>query len=268
MNILQTMILPHFLRAACSKLEEITSLIGFIEEISTQVFEEKQENQHLALAALREQLQDRLQQMTKERKVHVFLLPNIPLSAGYQEEKQKFPLQLMKLLPKTLPVTKWPKIIRQYEEQYTNSIYQKLFEALLLFHRHLGELLDHKEGELHKDSSRQRLEQLRKNFQFRLQDLQHIQATMGIVLECSEVYVATQKQQRFPLEEFKKAWSYFLSSILITRYYQAYTPSPGAKQRFNTEKYMAAIHKFVRKQMQRKVNHFSLDLSLLNALSK
>jgi len=68
-----------------------------------------------------------------------------------------------------------------------------------------------------------------------------------------------QRQHRFPLDEFRKAWSYFISSLLIMEYYEQPHGGTGFfQQRFSTEKYLQSIQRFVGHQLDRGINYFHI----------
>ena len=79
------------------------------------------------------------------------------------------------------------------------------------------------------------------------------------MINCAEEFLHNDQRQRFPLGEFRKAWSYFISSILITRYYESHT----GQQRFNKERYMDSIRHFVERQVYRGINYYHLVLLFL-----
>ena len=94
---------------------------------------------------------------------------------------------------------------------------------------------------------------------FRKPMLDQLRSVLGLLQGCSEVIQQQRRQHRFPLDEFHKAWSYFISSILIMEYYEQ--PHDGTdffQQRFSTEKYLQSIQRFVDRQSDRNVNHFHI----------
>ncbi len=245
----------HYLRSVSNKLEEIVALIGFVEEIAQKLENDEQDWERKELLP---QITARLQQLRQERKALVFLLPEANLTTELKKEQQQFSLRLMKLLSHERPVSEWKAEHRELQEMYANSIYLKLWEALLGLHRWIALPLQDATVDPLEDKRVQRLQQLRRNFQFRLKSMQQAQSTAGVLTECAEQFLTDHKHQRFPLSEFRKAWSYFISSILITRYYGEHAAKQGAKQRFNAEKYMNSIHEFVQRQAQRGVSYYHL----------
>lgn len=65
-------------------------------------------------------------------------------------------------------------------------------------------------------------------------------------------------RQLVPLDEFSKAWSYFISSILTMQYYQQSSASATLPQGFRTENYLKSILEFVDQQCSRGINHFHI----------
>ncbi len=246
----------HYLRAASNKLEEIDGLIGFISELAANL-EEGQEDWEPEEMLI--QLASRMRQLQQERKALVFLLPNQPISQALQRERQQLPIQLLKQLPRSLPVKEWSGLVKELQGQYENSIYLKLWEALRGLHRWISLNQQHSGKNPLEDEHVQRLRQLLRNFQFRLPSIQQTRSTTGVLINCAEEFLRNDQRQRFPLGEFRKAWSYFISSILITRYYEAHT----GQQRFNKERYMDSIRHFVERQVHRGINYYHLVLLFL-----
>ena len=60
------------------------------------------------------------------------------------------------------------------------------------------------------------------------------------------------------MESFQKSWSYFISSILIHRYYQELYAGRKVKQKINIDKYLQAIENYTRRQLQRGNNDFGI----------
>ena len=107
-------------------------MIGFISELAANL-EEGQEDWEPEEMLI--QLANRMRQLQQERKALVFLLPNQPISLALQRERQQLPIQLLKQLPRSLPVKKWSGLVKELQGQYENSIYLKLWEALRGLHR-------------------------------------------------------------------------------------------------------------------------------------
>ena len=239
----------HYLRAASNKLEEIDALIGFINEIAEGLDAERKEWDAKEMLA---QLASRMRQLQQERKALIFLLPDYANNAELRRERQQLPLRLMKLLPRDLPVKQWSAQVKTLQEEYESSIYLKLWEALLGLHRWIALREEGKDPLA--DERVKRLQQLRRNFQFRWPMIQQSRSTTGVLINCAEQFLQDDRRQRFPLGEFRKAWSYFISSILITRYYEANT----GNHRFQRDRYMQSIRQFVDRQIQRGINYYHL----------
>jgi hypothetical protein len=66
------------------------------------------------------------------------------------------------------------------------------------------------------------------------------------------------QRQLIPLDDFRKAWSYFCSSVLTLLYYQEFTESAGLPQGFRADNYFKSILEFVDRQCSRGINHFHI----------
>ncbi|MGK5091079.1 hypothetical protein WDW89_03565 [Deltaproteobacteria bacterium TL4] len=247
--------LQQYLQAASNKLQELKALIGFIEEVTAQL-EDLAEPE--ILAPLYEQIQLNLKQLQKERKVTVFLVPGLTLGPKLEQEKQNFPLVLMKLLPKTLPVNEWHKTVQKWTKYYESSIYQKIFEAFVYL-KHWIEAYDQNQHNAFPETvDYKRLKQLLNNLNYRLPSILQTLLTLETLLDYNQSFKKQASPQQFPVEAFKKAWSYFISSILIHFYYQQQSQVSQAKQKFNTQKYLQTVEKYTLYQMRKGVNYFHI----------
>ncbi len=244
----------QYIQAAYIKLEEVLAMMGYVMEMAQQI------EDHLGpiiLEGVMEQIMLKMQQMKKEGRVKVFLIPGITLRPQMQQEASQFPLRLIKLLPKTLPVQQWSKEVKALQKKYTNSIYQKIFEALIYLKHWAYSELERDAPSFVDSEEHKKLHQLLSNFKFREPMLQQLRLTLGVTQDYGELLKAQQKQpissksSIFPLQSFKRAWSYFISSLLIYLYYQELGKNPKARRPINPDKYMKVIRNYVMQQMER-----------------
>jgi len=266
----------HFIRAAANKLEELIALSGFVDDVLG-LLKEAQDAE--ALQQLKKEAQASARQLKTKRKVKVFLVPDYPLSPTQKKQQRKFPLFLMKQIASEVPIQNWAKEIKKLEKRYESSIYQKLFEALLLsakfMEAHLQEEQQKGSIEAFKKSKNQsRLNQLAHVLRFRLPALKEMRAGLGVILDCSEATQLQQRHQKFPLVPFRRAWSYFISSLLTVHHYKllsqsgarsgreagkkADTTSEGFSYKWNMGKYQRSIELFTEKQVQKNINQFHI----------
>ena len=244
----------HYIQAVGLRIEEVLALSGFVEGCWEQLENLPGED---VLEGLQRQIRLRLRQLHADHKALPFLIPERELEESLQEEAGQLPLQLVKCLPPDFPRAKWKSECQKLERHYTNSIFLKVYEGL----EGLLILLQDEEAltdEL-RDATRKRVEKLLQMLRFRKPMLDQLRSVLGLLQGCSEVIQQQRRQHRFPLDEFRKAWSYFISSILIMEYYEQ--PHGGTdffQQRFSTEKYLQSIQRFVDRQSDRNVNHFHI----------
>ena len=250
----------QYIQAAAHKIEEILAKMGLIEALTTQLSAPVDPDD---LAGLHEQIHQQIKQLQSEGKVRVFLIAGLHLGPQLQAQAQKFPLRLVKLLPKTLPVEQWSQEVAAMKKKYTQSIYQKIFEALVYL-KHWIEALGLRKNEMFLASAEYEAHQkLMKHFKFRETALLELQSMLGVAQDYSELLKLKPRHSAFPLQAFKKAWSYVSSSILIHRYYESMNRLSAPRPRFNGEKYMAVIEQYVLQQMQRGVAHAPLSFLFL-----
>ncbi len=250
----------QYIQAATNKIEEILAKIGFIEEIIVRLAERVDPEE---LVGILEQVYIQMKQLKREGKVKIFLIPNVEVGPQLKQQEQKFPLYLIKLLPKTLPVQEWSKETKSLQKKYKNSIYQKIFEALIYLKHWLVARLERKEELFLESEEHKKLQQLSYNFKFREPTLHELKTTLGITHDYSDVLKLSHKQTSFPLQSFKKAWSYVSSSILIHLYYEHMNELGSSPRKFNSKQYMQAIEQYVFHQIDRNVDFARLIALLL-----
>ncbi len=250
----------QYIQAATNKIEEILAKIGFIEEIIVRLTERVDPEELLGIL---EQVYIQMKQLKREGKVKIFLIPDVELGPQLKQQEQKFPLYLIKLLPKTLPVQQWSKETKALQKKYKNSIYQKIFEALIYLKHWLQARLERKEEVFLESAEHKKLQQLSYNFKFREPTLHELKTTLGITHDYSDILKLSHKRSIFPLQAFKKAWSYASSSILIHLYYEHMNKVGNSPRKFNSNQYMHAIEKYVFHQIDRNVDFACLIALLL-----
>ena len=251
----------HYMRSIINKLEEISSLAGFIEELNSELENFSQEEE---LKGISTQIRYRMQQLIKEKKVIQFYVNEIHRNMDIGNIRHKFILVLIKMIPKGTPLKDWSKTVQQMEKHYSDSIYSKIYSALYCL-----SLLTSKEhnskGESIKKSEAVKL--LKKNLDVLKYHQKEIKSTLnvlGVLMAISEQSTALaeedifEKRNLFPLDEFKKAWSYFIASVLTLIFYKESANSAGLKQGFNAENYTKSILGYVDKQCSRGINYFHI----------
>ncbi len=245
----------HYVQAASLRMEEVLALSGFVEGCWEQL-ENLPEDEDV-LEGLQRQIRLRLRQLHEDRKALPFLIPDREVEDALQEEAGQLPLQLVKCLPPEMPKAKWKSECKKLERHYTNSIFLKVYEGLegILLLLRTGETLPEEQ----QNATRARIEKLLQMLRFRKPMLDQVRAVLGLLQGCSEVIQQQRRQHRFPLDEFRKAWSYFISSLLIMEYYEQPHGGTGFfQQRFSTEKYLQSIQRFVGHQLDRGINYFHI----------
>ena len=57
-------------------------------------------------------------------------MPEMPPDKELENIRQKFPLILIKMIPKGTPLKDWSKTVKRMEKHYSESIYSKLYSGL------------------------------------------------------------------------------------------------------------------------------------------
>ena len=255
----------HYIRSVKNKLDEISSLIGFVEELYRLI---KQSPGIEDLKDVNLQIRSLMKQMRREKKVVHFYVPNMPQNSDLRSVKNRFPLILLKLLPPQTPLQDWEKEVKKLELNFSESIYSKIYSTL----HNLGQwslfLKELKKGDFIESLEGQRLKKLLNILKFKKTPIETLQSNLGVLLEMSEelsLQNSTKEKPRqlVPIEDLSKAWSYFISSILTLFFYKEFTNFSRLPQEFSSENFLKSILKFVEKQCALGINYFHIIKLLL-----
>ena len=253
--------IKHYMRSVFNKLEEISSLADFIEELYSELDNFPKETN---LRGISTQILLRMQQLRREKKVIKFYVPEMPMDNELERVRKKFPLVLIKMIPKGTPLKDWSKTVKRMEKHYSESIYSKLYLALHCLSILTNEKKDSKEDSIKKVEAIKLLKNLLATIKYRTTEIKTKKSALGVLLGISEQSVPNSKtdeiehRQAFPFDEFKTAWKYFIASVLTLIYYKESTNSSGLPQGFNAENYTNSILEYVNKQCSRGINHFHI----------
>ena len=250
----------HYIRSVKNKLEEISALSGFIEELHELLNKAPEAADMEGVGA---QIRSRMQELRRDKKVIQFYVPEMPQNPDLKRIQQRFPLSLIKMLPSGTPLKEWSKEIKRLEKSYAESMYSKLYAALHSLSEWTLALQENRIDSFKESADAQRLKKLLAVLKYRAPALVGLQSTLGIMLDLSEQSLPKSKdnetaRQLVPLDDFSKAWSYFISAILTMHYYQQDSASATLPQGFRTENYLKSILEFVDRQCSRGINHFHI----------
>ena len=250
----------HYIRSVKNKLEEISALSGFIEELHELLNKAPEAADIEGVGA---QIRSRMQELRRDKKVIQFYVPEMPQNPDLKRIQQRFPLSLIKMLPSGTPLKEWSKEIKRLEKSYAESMYSKLYAALHSLSEWTLALQENRIDSFKESADAQRLKKLLAVLKYRAPALEGLQSTLGIMLDLSEQSLPKSKdnetaRQLVPLDDFSKAWSYFISAILTMHYYQQASASATLPQGFRTENYLKSILEFVDRQCSRGINHFHI----------
>ena len=251
---------PHYIRSVKNKLEEISALSGFIEELQNLL---NQAPEATDIEGVGAQIRSRMKELRRDKKVIQFYVPELPQNPELKRIRQRFPLSLIKMLPSGTPLKEWSKEIKRLEKNYGESIYSKLYAALHSLSEWTLAFQEKRSDSFKESADGQRLKKLLPVLKYRAPAIKGLQSTLGVLLDLSEQSAPKttdneNHRQLVPLDDFSKAWSYFISSILSMLYYQQSSASATLPQGFRTENYLKSILKFVDRQCSRGINHFHI----------
>ena len=251
----------HYIRSVLHKLEEISSLSGFVEELHEQL---NKSPEVVDLDGLNTQILTRMRQLRKEKKVILFFVPEMPLNSELERIRQRFPLRLIKLLPSGTPLKEWSKELKRMEKHYAESFYSKLYSSLHSLSKWTQAQQELRPDGFLESADGQRLKKLLPVLKFRASAIKGMKSSRGVLLDISEQSIqqaesdTVNQRQLVPLDDFRKAWSYFSASVLTLLYYQEPTESAGLLQGFRADNYLKSILEFVDQQCSRGINHFHI----------
>ena len=248
---------PHYIRSVKNKLEEISALSGFIEELQNLL---NQAPEATDIEGVGAQIRSRMKELRRDKKVIQFYVPELPQNPELKRIRQIFPLSLIKMLPSGTPLKEWSKEIKRLEKYYIESIYSKLYAALHSLSEWTLAFQEKRSDSFKESADGQRLKKLLPVLKYRAPAIKGLQSTLGVLLDLSEQSAPKttdneNHRQLVPLDDFSKAWSYFISSILSMLYYQQSSASATLPKGFRTENYLKSILKFVDRQCSRGINH-------------
>ena len=251
---------PHYIRSVKNKLEEISALSGFIEELQNLL---NQAPEATDIEGVGAQIRSRMKELRRDKKVIQFYVPELPQNPELKRIRQRFPLSLIKMLPSGTPLKEWSKEIKRLEKYYIESIYSKLYAALHSLSEWTLAFQEKRSDSFKESADGQRLKKLLPVLKYRAPAIKGLQSTLGVLLDLSEQSAPKttdneNHRQLVPLDDFSKAWSYFISSILSMLYYQQSSASATLPQGFRTENYLKSILKFVDRQCSRGINHYHI----------
>ena len=249
----------HYISAVKNKLEEINSLSGFIEEIDS-LLENPPKVKDLKMLGII--LRSRMNEMRKEKKVQTFYIHEKINNPDWKNLKEQFPLLLIKMLPQGTPIREWSKEVKKLEKNYAKSIYTKLYSSLYCFSK--GILVQKEFNKINFSASKegQDLKKLMPYLKLKKESMRVLQSNLGLFIDTSEKFPLEickgGSKQLIPLDDFGKAWSYFISSILTLLYYEEFNEFKNIPQGFRSDNFQKSILNFVEKQCSNGINHFHI----------
>ena len=173
-----------------NKLEEISALSGFIEELQNLL---NQAPEATDIEGVGAQIRSRMKELRRDKKVIQFYVPELPQNPELKRIRQRFPLSLIKMLPSGTPLKEWSKEIKRFEKNYTESIYSKLYGALHSLSEWTLAFQEKRSDSFKESADGQRLKKLLPVLKYRAPAIKGLQSTLGVLLEsqraiCSKKY--------------------------------------------------------------------------------
>ena len=191
-------------------------------------------------------------------------MPEIPRDEELENIRQKFPLILIKMIPKGIPLKDWSKTVQRMEKKYSESVYSKIYSALHCLSLLTSGVNNTKQDNINTIETVNRLKKISGFLKYHSTEIKSTQRILGVLLEITEKSVtgaeanSVETKQLLPLDEFKTAWSYFIASVMTMIYYQDSLNSSDLPQGFNAENYAKSILRYVEKQCSMGINYFHI----------
>jgi len=249
----------HYIRAIKNKLEEINSLSEFIEGIDSLIKNNPKEDELKILGIL---INSRMKEMRKEKKVLKFNIPENNKNQDLKHLKRISPLFLIKIFPKGTPMRNWSKEVVRLGKNYDNSIYTKIYLSLLNFNRWILKNQELNNKKFTDSEENKNLKKILPSLTFRKNSLKVLQSNLGLLIDLSENInfkdKNINKRHYVPIDDLRKAWSYFCSSVLTLLYYEKFSNYDTLPKGFKSDKFLNSILNFIEKKCLQGINHFHI----------
>lgn len=193
-------------------------------------------------------LQNTMVQLQKAGLVKIFLIEYGHLGEKQEKEKKQFPLWLYQHVFKheAEQIDDAEGRIKKLTAQYSNSIYQKIFEAsqraINLIH-----MLENQPGANPSATPNfKRLKALLETIRLMKEGLQDMYYSALVTSDLYEVFQKDHDKSIEHIEPFEKAWSYFISFALVHQYYKVIRSKN--KTLLLDQKFFQTISVFVKKK--------------------
>jgi hypothetical protein len=244
----------HYLRSAHLRLNFLLEVLGAFGDLH-----EEMEQPDAVLSPLVEQALDGyLARMRAENLVRPYLIADTQLSEELERKKAAFPFEVHALMGRMPPSDNPQRAFKSLSNKLTNSIYQRLYTALLIIDAWSRQGEQGRGGEFRSSGRFQSLKGLLANFRFRTPLLEAMYIKIGVVLDVAETAGADKKNrrggQRFPVEGFARAWSHLIPHVLITGYFT----QKGNVKGFDPAHYWRSVEDSLKAQVAAKAGPYHL----------
>jgi hypothetical protein len=216
----------HYLRSANLRLGFLLEALGTVVDLQENV-----DQPELPLSPMiEEQAEGYLSQLRTENLARPYLIPDVQLSEELEKKKAAFPFEVHGLLAR-MPASDNPdRAFKSLSHKLTNSIYQRLYTALLIVSA-WGKTRLQGQDEAFRASQRFRsLTGAIANFRFRKPLLESLFIRIGVVLDFSQSARGGERmsgRRRFPVEGFARAWGLYIPHVLVAGFFARRGSAPG-----------------------------------------
>ncbi|MEE8434218.1 MAG: hypothetical protein V3S64_05465, partial [bacterium] len=227
----------HHLRSAKLRLAFLLETMGAMVE----AFDGLEAAGLVPSPMLEEQMEGYLSELRTQNLARPYLVPDVQLSDELAARKAAFPFEVHALLARMPGVDNPEKAFKSLSRKLANSIYQRLYTALLLLRAWIKALGQGKDEEFRAGERFKTLKGLMANFRFRRPLLETLYFKIGIVQELAESEGAggdePAERKRFPTAVFAQAWGQFMPHAVLAGYCAARGDVPG----FDGKRYWAGV---------------------------
>lgn len=198
---------------------------------------------------LEQRVDSQLAELRARGLVRPYLLENVQLSEELQQQRAAFPLEVHALMQRLPPAPSPDKLFKSLSKRIGNSIYQRLYTALILFQAWFRARDQGREERFTQSEQFERLKSLMANFRFRLPILAGLTLRLGVVLDMADAAGAGDEggttSLRIPREGLRRAWGQYLPHTLVHSFFAEAQRLPG----FDPQNYMARVEQALRAQV-------------------
>ncbi|MDH5560953.1 MAG: hypothetical protein OEY59_08900 [Deltaproteobacteria bacterium] len=196
-------------------------------------------------------LTERSNRIRKKGFVKLYLFEGARLTKNQESQKKQFPLWIWeKGILKNYPKVKNnQKMVEKIQGQYTNNVYQKLFETSQWLIQGLKSMQDNYKYSYEKLPEYTKLKSLFTWVDFRKEIFLDLLHTVQVGKRLLGLYDMKNQDQKKAVKNFETGWSYFVSFALIHQYYLDLSKKKDSAAK-KEKQFLELIEKYIKDRIE------------------